>query len=609
MDSDITMELKMGPKSFRGIKDLEEGRGIDEEQILELCKFIDFRLDCSDFRMVTILRVLHSYHHLISEETTLIMKESVLNFKYWMDEPGKDSMCYWSENHQILFFTCAYIAGKLFPTSIFSNSGYTGAEMVSRFEPRIIGWLKHRFNYGFIEWHSNTYYEEDIAPLTLLIDYADKEISKMATIVLDLFAADMAMHNFRGLFSVTSGRCYEEQKRDPLKQDTLEIMEFFFGKRYIEEYDYSRISSNLYLCKNYKLPDIIRDIANDTSIQIVKTSMGHDIRELKGLSNTLGEESIGYIQWAMESFTNPEIIRRTLKMFKRYSMQYNEFLKDFKMLSSPVLYPFLPLISKVLKPYIDGVAIQRVDSYTYRSDGFILSTAQNHYPGNFGDQQHIWQVTIDEQISVFTTHPGASAFDDNARNFSPSYWVGNGIMPHAAQDRNRVLVIYDLSSRKGFMESRRVLFSHAHFPQDRFDDVLIEDYYAFGIKGDVKIALISSSPIRVNPKDASDLIQEGVKTSWVCEVCDGVEDFSDFILRIKASDHSFTGKKLSYNGFQLRYKGDFTKGDHIIPTRYRRLESTYGEWERYDNSLKLHYGDQTLLLNIEKGIREVLDAK
>ncbi len=603
MNTDIPMSIKMGAKSFKAIKDLDEGKRIDESPIHELCDFIDYRLDCADFRMVTVLRVLYSYRGLLTPETLARQERTVLSFKYWMDEPGDDSMCYWSENHQILFFTCAYLAGRLFPDRRFTNSGLTGAELEKRFLPRIEAWLLHRFEHGFIEWHSNTYYEEDIPPLCLLIDFAEKALAAKATIVLDLFVADMAMHAHKGLFSVTSGRCYEEQKRNPLSQDTLEIVEFLFGPRYVKEFDYTRISSSLFLCRNYQVPEILKEIAGDGSTAIVKTSMGHELGEVKALAREKGEETAGYIQWAMEAFTNPEVIRRTLRMFRAYNMKANAFLKDFSMLDIPGLGFLLPLVSRILNPVQDGVAIQRANTYAYRTRDFILSTAQSHHPGAFGDQQHIWQATINERISVFTTHPGAPFYDDNARNFSPSYWVGNGVMPHAFQNENVVLAIYDTRGRKGFMERARVGFTHAHFPVPAFDEAFVEGRFAFGRSGPVKVALVGGNPLEPNPEDPSELIQRGRVTWWACELSAGDGSLAEFAERIRALPLSFDGKTLRYRNIALRYGKGATVDGVRADTDYRRLESPYGDFRRGDEKLEFNHKGRKLTLDFHNMIR------
>ncbi|WP_223589914.1 hypothetical protein [Neobacillus bataviensis] len=604
MDRDIPMSIKMGPKSFKEIKDLDEGKQIDEGGLLELLKFIDYRLDCADFRMVTVLRTLYSYSPLLTDSTIQKMKNTILSFKYWMDEPGDDSMCYWSENHQILFFSCAYVAGRYYPNERFINSGLTGAQLSGKFREKILIWLKHRFEHGFIEWHSNTYYEEDIAPLALLIDFGDEEIRNKAAIIMDLILADMAMHLFKGLFSVTSGRCYELQKREPLTQDVLQINEFLFGNRYTQELDYTRISANLFLCKNYELPKVIFEMANDQEPSVIKTSMGHDLDELEQLRAEKGEETAGYIQWAMESFTNPQSIRETMRMFRDYNMKANDFLKNLRMLDIKSLSFLLPFVTKILNPVSNGVAIQKVNSYTYRTAKYILSTAQNYYPGTFGDQHHIWQATLNKDICIFSTHPAAPIFDDNARNFSPSYWVGNGIHPHSVQFENVHLSIYKVDQRKGFMEKQRIEFTHAHFPIDRFEQAHIEGRYAFGTNEGVHVALIGGGDFTVNPNDRYDLIQHGKVTYWIFEISDSGESYEQFQKRIKETNIHFEKLTLKYRNYTLKYKDSLYVDGKRIEDQYRQLESPYGNFDRGANELEFTCKGHRLKLNFDLGVRE-----
>ena len=205
---DIPMSIKMSRKCFADIQKLSSGEKADESQIIEILQFLDTRYDCADFRMVCILRSLYAYAELISLPTLDAMQNTVLNFKYWMDEPGIDSMCYWSENHQLLFAACEYLAGQMFPERTFTNSGMTGEDHRKKGRRVILDWLEKRFLYGFSEFHSNTYYEEDIAPLSLLIDFAGEEdIRLQAATLLDLLLLDMAMHSFQGYFCAASGRC------------------------------------------------------------------------------------------------------------------------------------------------------------------------------------------------------------------------------------------------------------------------------------------------------------------------------------------------------------------------------------------------------------------
>lgn len=607
------MTIKMGPTCFPGIKGLDEGKTIDETEIRLVCDYVNSRLDCADFRMVSIIRTLYAYSHLVSEDTRKYMEEAVLNFKYWMDEPGDDDMCYWSENHQILFASVEYLAGQLYPDKVFSNAELTGREHMDKAEVRINRWLYYRFAYGFTEWHSNTYYEEDIAALTILIDFCrDETIVIRSKMIMDLILLDMAMHSWNGLFCATSGRCYEAQKKNPLRQNTLGVSEALWGFGHLEEFDYSKITANFLLMKRYDLPEVIRAIGHDDNRVEIMDSMGLDLTEIrKEFEDPNDIDTTGMFLWAMESFTNPQSIDITLKIFNEWNLHENSFLRDLKMVNYDLLRKsrLLPLIVKILNPVTQGVAIQRANTYTYKTGDYMLSTAQFHHPGEFADQQHIWQATLSDSVTVFTTHPSLSAFSDVDRNFSPSYWVGSGILPHSVQHKNIHISIYDLRKRRGFMETKRMLYTHAHFPTQKFHKVVLEENYLFGKLGDVFIALVGRYPLKANPEDSTDIIQEGRMTYWICEMGTGetYPSFNDFMETIKSKTIDFSANRLTYGGkdtYSLKLNGEFTLNGKEISTDYQRLDSPYGRIERKPKDIYISFQGKTLYLNFEALVRE-----
>jgi len=63
---------------------------IDEGAIAETCRFIAARKDCADFVIQGLLRIMvweRTEQHL-SPAITAMMKDTILGFKYWVDEPG-----------------------------------------------------------------------------------------------------------------------------------------------------------------------------------------------------------------------------------------------------------------------------------------------------------------------------------------------------------------------------------------------------------------------------------------------------------------------------------------------------------------------------------------
>ena len=557
-DSDIPMSVKMNNKCFPDIEKLARGERADEGQILEILDFIDRRYDCADFRLVCVLRSLCDYSGLISEETLSRMKRTVLGFKYAMDEPGRDSMCYWSENHQLIFAACEYLAGQLYPEETFTNNGRTGRQHMQKAQARLERWFEERFTLGFTEWHSNTYYEEDAAPLSLLIDCArDPHIASRAAMLLDLLLLDMALHSFEGGFSAASGRCYERQKKDPKAQDTLDIAAKAFGLARSCGYDYTRLSADFIINRRYRVPPVIPAIARSSQTLEVWAGMGLSLKEVAAhYPDPHDMEGRGMYLWGMEAFTTPESVSLTLRMFRAWKLKSNIFLKDLAIMDIPVLRQLglLPLIIRLLNPVTRGIAIQRANTYTFRTKDYMLSTAVDYHPGSFGDQQHIWQASLPGAISVFTTHPGAAFFEDNARNFSPSYWVGNGIHPHAAQHRGVGLCLYDLRARRGLLEKKRLLLTHAFFPLARFDETLMEKRLAAGRAGNSYIALLSLGEMEMGEPD--ELIQRGKVTGWA--VLLGSRDewgsFERFLEAAQAGELRLKGRRLSLEFGDHRYE-------------------------------------------------------
>ena len=613
---DIPMSLKMNRKCFADIEKLSWGEHADESQILEILDFINTRYDCADFRLICILRTLYAYSHLISFPTKDAMTKAVLHFKYWMDEPGEDSMCYWSENHQLLFAACEYLAGQLYPKREFYTGGLfmLGEEHMVKGRRALLTWFSRRYQFGFSEFHSNTYYEEDIAPLSLLIDFAKEEdIRLQARMLLDIILLDMALHNFQGYFCAASGRCYEAPKKDPRRQDVREIMDKAFGFDLVKKYDYTRLSAEFILNQNYRVPQVIRKIAHEKGPLEIKDSMGLDLGEVhKKFDGCRMVDDMGRYLWAMEAFTNPESVNMTMKMFRMWNLRANDFLKDLKVLDKPFLrrLGILPALVRLLNPVTQGIAIQRGNTYTYKTKDYMLSTVQRHHAGEFGDQQHIWQATLPLGVTVFTTHPGAAFFHDNARNFSPSYWVGNGIHPDAAQHKNVCLVWYKLDVRKGLMEKERQLFTHAYFPKAKFDLTRrVHDKLYIAQKEQGFIALFSLHPLEEKGED--ELVQHGVETCWAAVM--GGEEYVDLDafekrMQLYAFDKINAELALLDNGdtvnyWALAYKKGFVVNGKVQDTDYPRLECPFARVKRDPKEYVIQAGGKRLVLNLNTGIR------
>jgi hypothetical protein len=323
---------------------------------------------------------------------------------------------------------------------------------------------------------------------------------------------------------------------------------------------------------------------------------------------------MGRYLWAMEAFTNPESVNMTMEMFALWKLAANDFLKDLKVLDRPWLRRFgvLPGLVRLLNPVTQGIAIQRGNTYTYKTEHYMLSTAQCHHAGEFGDQQHIWQATLNGGVTVFTTHPGAAFFEDNARNFSPSYWVGNGINPEAAQRKNVCLCLYKLDRRKGFMEKQRQMYTHAYFPQKKFDQVnRVHERLYVGRKGEGYIALFSLNPLEEAGEE--ELIQRGNTTGWAVVMGSGkdfvsLETFVQKMRRFKLYTFPQNGLALedgrSHGDCWSLDCGCFKFDDLVLDMEYPRLSCPFGEVKRDPEEYAIRFGECSLRLNLAAGLRE-----
>ena len=261
---------------------------IDENAIREMCEFVIARNDCSDFVMQGILRLLYwerTQPHL-SQPLKALMKETVLGFKYWVDEPGDTVMWMDSENHRILFHVAEWLAGQLYPLEEFTNSRQRGLYHADKGRTLAIEWMRERGRFGFDEWHSNTYYPACLVPMLNIYDftlYEDHKFRLMAEMALDYLCFNLAADSFRGAFGTTHGRTYANDIKHPDLEGTSPVMWLLYGMGAVRQGS-SGICPITLATSTYRLPKIFADIAaDDTSVVESKIRQGFASKGWQGL--------------------------------------------------------------------------------------------------------------------------------------------------------------------------------------------------------------------------------------------------------------------------------------------------------------------------------------
>lgn len=640
--------------------------------------YINGRYDVADFRVNALVRLYLSFPDYLSEDIKEDIKDVLLNFKYWMDQGGEDSMCFWSENHQILFAASEYLVGQAFPTEVFTVDGKTGSEHMVMAKERIEAWLYQRFTYGFTEWYSNNYYPEDIAPLSNLMQFAeDQDLVERVRIIMDLLWHDMASQSFKYegrddlgelriyyIFNSSSGRSYSDNRMsDDTGNRMRNYIDFVMQPNETKEISGGWGSSSngffnafrqMMDAKDhlgnpfYEVPDVIKAIFDDASPEkVIKSSQSLDVEELRK-EGLLGlEDHQIMMQWAMEAFSNPDVVDNTITYMDQNNMFSNEFLNDFKLVNLWPLRAFklLDMVSQKLKPSTNGVAIERANVYTYKTEDFMMSTAQAYQMGEYADQHAIHQFNLSNEVSVFSTQPAKIP----RRSGTPTYWVGNGRQPMSIQEKNVNITIYQPPTKTGFMEPMIVKeTTHIFFPIELFDEVDTSYLHLgmiFGRVGDAMIGMRARYALSFVPFDVSndesnqddmlkrgsvgdvltqsyDLVQTGVGDHYIVTEMSSrdVETFDAFINRMMNNVlvYDETTHQVIYQSqlyldqnittLDVNFQGAFMINQEVQDTNYPRFSSPYvmgGLTPRKPEMIRFSFGGYSLVLDFESRTRNL----
>lgn len=594
-------------------RELAAGR-IGEPLIRHLLAPINERLDLADHRMLVVLKFLYEAGDELPAALRDDMERAVLDFRYWMDEPGTDSMCHWSESHFLLFSVCEHLAGQRHRDQTFTNDGRKGSRKAERGRQRLLEWLGNRFRYGFSEWLSNTYYGFDVAGLALLVDHSeDEELVTRASMVLDLLLLDMALHRFDGRFIASAGRANAVQKALPEHAEVNAVLESAFGPRR-PEFDPTQVSGLFIARRRYRIPEVVKEIARADADHLVTTSQGLDSREVPwevGRRRDLGplerRDAMLNLFWSMEAFTTPESIGMTLDAIRRLDLGSNRYLAPlvpFGRLRSDRL---LSATLRTLNPVTQGIALHRANVMTYRTPHYLLSSAQHYQPGQFGDQEHIWQAALPGDITVFSTHPGSTLLSQDARPATPSAWVGNGVNPDVAQHRNVLLALHDVRARKGYLEGRRHELSHLYFPFVRFDETKLGESAVAGRKDDSFVGVVALN--RIEMASDVELIQRGLVTGWAVMVADRSEfgSLGRFTAFLKQTTLEMVRDELVWTTprteYRLPWKKEMLVDGEPQDSFYPRLSCDWAKVPRHPSVIQVEGRHSTLLLDWKTGQR------
>lgn len=216
-----------------------------EAMILRGLDGINQRRDCSDFYLISIFRIWKDYRDkgIFSEELWTKVKACILNFRYWIDEPGDDVMWFFSENHSLLFHSCELLASQLFEDEIFTNSNKDGKYHRNKSESLLKEWFKRFLVEGLAEWNSSAYMPVDVVGFINIFELAEsKELKELAKKAMDLIYYLLAVNSHNGVVATTFGRCYEKELKGHYAAGTTSLLWIGYGIGHLNNYSISNVS-------------------------------------------------------------------------------------------------------------------------------------------------------------------------------------------------------------------------------------------------------------------------------------------------------------------------------------------------------------------------------
>jgi hypothetical protein len=547
---------------FNQIARLELGRPIEESAVRDAIAFIHSNRDCNDFTLGGVLRILYRYASspAISPGLREELRICVQRFRFWYDEPGADTRCFWTENHQIIFHMDQLLAGQLYPDAVFQTSAKTGREHVAAALPRIRRWMDWRIRFGFSEWLSHTYFVEDLMPLVNLRDYAEQpDIRAKAEMLIDVLLLETAMHTRDGVMGCTHGRTYAFLVKGARGETIADVCALVFGTAAFNSTE--NLAALPLATSDYRCPPVIETIARDHDRRLLRERHSVNVEDAAKAGISYESEEDAPLFLSIQDYQNPltlasqERVVRTGHIWQAqlYPQAREQFARQMQQ-TGHVQYPWL-----------DCHAMGEVHIQTLRTPDYLLSCAQDYRPGSPGYQQHVWQATIDVDAVVFTNHPGS--LDERSR---PNFWAGNGILPRAVQHQNVVVCLHHLDLADpyhygGVPDGTRlhgdcthiagaplVPYSHAYVPKAAFDELVQRGHWTCARKGDSFLALYSQAETTWVTDAAGAEYELRAATPdnvWICEM-GARRDGREFAAWVEA----MTKAVIQCDGMRVRYE-------------------------------------------------------
>lgn len=236
-------------------------RELTHADLATALQLVHERGDCADFEAVGLLNL---WHRADPRRWEAGLRERVrttlTSFKYWIDQPGLDAMCYFTENHQMVWHTAEMLAGEALADDVFANTGWSGRRHAEHGRTRAESWMRRKLAGGFSEFDSNAYLAIDSLALTSVVEFAaDVTLRRLAEALLDKMLLTLACNSWRGVHGAAHGRTYTTTLRSARFEETAPIMRALWGTGTLNSALLPAVA--LATARRYELPALVRAVA------------------------------------------------------------------------------------------------------------------------------------------------------------------------------------------------------------------------------------------------------------------------------------------------------------------------------------------------------------
>ncbi|MGC8781320.1 MAG: hypothetical protein ACP5UQ_10680, partial [Anaerolineae bacterium] len=248
----------------------------------------------------------------------------------------------------------------------------------------------------------------------------------------------------------------------------------------------------------------------------------------------------------------------------------------------------------------EGAATFEVNTATYRTADFMLSSAQDYRPGERGRREHIWQATMGPEALVYTTHPTSFSQSDSRE---AGWWLGNGRLPRVAQWKDSLIALYQLP------EDDWLGFTHAYFPTYAFNEHMLKGGWAFARVEEGYLALYAGQGftlMRSGPDAQRELRSPGLRNVWLCQMGSKEMDgsFEAFCQKVLARPPVVDGLHVSWRTIrgehlEFDWTGPLLRNGQEEPiVGFKHHESVYGQAEFPADTMDITYDQDVMRLHL-----------